>query len=235
MADDGRTPINQGESIKKTFFFSLKSLRLELALMQVAAACPSTPKGRLKKGAMPAKKLEIKDATSSLDLQDHACLVLANPRRWHDFVVSFLVRGVQRQEKCVYVTALLSPDHMGRMLSDSHAKLKTALASGQLSVAHFSQAYTQHGVFEPEQTLQTFEKEVDRAVKAGYQGLRVTGEMHWASYRPPGYTRLAQYEALLNPIFEKKPCLAVCQYDRALFAPDILDEIAGLHHFVVEA
>jgi hypothetical protein len=184
---------------------------------------------------MPAKQMKISDAISRLDLQDHACLVFANPRRWHDFVVSFLVRGVERLERCVYITALHAPDHMRHMLSEAHDKLETALASGQLSVTHFSQAYTPDGVFEPERTLQVFEKTIDHAVKAGYGGLRITGEMHWAAYRPPGYTRLAHYEAMLNPLFEEKPCLAVCQYDQALFAPNILDEIAGLHHYVVEA
>ncbi len=184
---------------------------------------------------MPAKMLKIKDAVSSLKLKDHACLVFSNPRRWHGFVVAFLARGVDRLERCVYITALHSPDHMRHMLAEAHDTLKTALANGQLLVTHFSQAYTPTGVFVPEKTVQGLEKMVNQSLSAGYQGLRITGEMHWASYRPPGYTRLAQYEAMLNPLFEKQPCLAVCQYDRALFAPNILDEIAKLHHWVVEA
>lgn len=184
---------------------------------------------------MPAKKLRLKEAVSNLKLNDHACLIFSNPRRWHDFMVDFLAWGVDCLERCVYITALHSPDHMRHMLAESHDKLKTALATGQLLVTHFSQSYTPSGVFEPENTLQGLTKTISRALSAGYKGLRITGEMHWASYRPPGYARLAQYEALLNPLFEEQPCLAVCQYDRALFAPSILDEIAGLHHYVVEA
>lgn len=184
---------------------------------------------------MPAKKLKIKDAVSSLTLKDHACLLFSNPRRWHDFVVAFLCLGVDRLERCVYITALHSPDHMRHMLAESHDDLKSALDKGQLLVTHFSQSYTPLGVFEPEKTVQGLELTVNRALAGGYQGLRITGEMHWASYRPPGYTRLAQFEALLTPLIEKHPCLAVCQYDRALFAPNILDEIAKLHHWVVEA
>jgi hypothetical protein len=184
---------------------------------------------------MPATKLRIKEAVANLNLNDHACLIFSNPRRWHDFVVEFLARGVDCLEKCVYITALHSPEHMRHMLAESHEKLKTALATGQLLVTHFSQSYTLNGVFEPEQTVQGLIKTIDHALTSGYRGLRITGEMQWASYRPPGYTRLTQYEALLNPLLEDRPCLAVCQYDRALFAPNILDEIADLHHYVVEA
>ena len=184
---------------------------------------------------MPATKLKIQDAVSSLDLKDHACLVFSNPRRWREFIVDFLVMGVERLERCVYITALHTPDHMRHMLAGARSGLERALASGQLLVTHFSQVYTPKGVFEPETTIKGLENSVTSALAAGYKGLRVTGEMHWASYRPPGYTRLAHYEALLNPMFEKHPCLAVCQYDRALFAPDLLDEIAGLHPWVVEA
>lgn len=184
---------------------------------------------------MPARKLKIENAVSELMPQDHACLLFSNPRRWHDFVVSFLLRGVAELERCLYITALHGADHMRHMLAEAHDNLKTALASEQLLVMHFSQAYTPEGVFEPEATVRGLRAAVAKALELGYRGLRVTGEMHWASYRPPGYTRLAQYEAMLNPFFEEQPCLAVCQYDRALFAPSLLEEIAGLHHWVVEA
>jgi hypothetical protein len=184
---------------------------------------------------MPAQRMEIDEAVTDLMPRDHACLMFSNPRRWHDFVVSFLLKGLARWERCLYITALRGPDPMRRILAEADPALKAALQSGQLLVVHFSQAYTPEGVFEPEVTMQNLAKTVHKALKLGYQGLRVTGEMHWASYRPPGYTRLAQYEAMLNPFFQEQPCLAVCQYDRALFAPQLLDEIAALHHWVIEA
>jgi KaiC/GvpD/RAD55 family RecA-like ATPase len=184
---------------------------------------------------MPAKKMDIKQAASELMPQDHACLIFSNPRRWHEFVVSFLRRGVAGMERCVYITALHGPDHMRHMLSQAHADLKTALDNEQLLVMHFSQVYTPKGVFEPEATVNGLRNAVTKALKMGYRALRVVGEMQWASYRPPGYARLAQYEAMLNPFFEEQPCLAVCQYDRALFSPRLMEEIADLHHWVVEA
>lgn len=184
---------------------------------------------------MPAKKMNIQEAVSDLIPGDHACLIFSNPRRWHEFVVGFLLKGVARLERCVYITAMHGPDHMRHMLAESHDDLKTALDSGQLLVRHFSQTYTPNGVFEPEVTMHGLRKTMARTLELGYRGLRITGEMLWASYRPPGYTRLAQYEAMLKPFFDEQPCLAVCQYDRALFAPNLLEEIAGLHHWVVEA
>lgn len=184
---------------------------------------------------MPARALNIENAVSRLEPGDHVCLLFSNPRRWHDFMVSFLAEGVARRERCVYVTSLYDPARLKRMLAGSHAGLGQALASGQLLVLHYSRVYTPQGVFEPEETLRSLTDAVETALALGYLGLRVTGEMHWASYRPPGYARLAQYEAMLNPLFEHLACLAVCQYDRALFAPSLLDQIAGAHSWVVEA
>jgi hypothetical protein len=176
----------------------------------------------------------MQDAVSDLTPKDHACLIISNPRLWRDFVISFLLHGVSRWERCIYITALHGPEHLRRILSEAHNDLRAALECKQLLVTHFSQAYTPKGVFEPEESLHQLQKTMAEALEMGYRGLRITGEMHWASYRPPGYARLAQYEAMLNPFFEEQPCLAVCQYDKALFAPNLLDEIASLHHWVVE-
>jgi PAS domain S-box-containing protein len=59
--------------------------------------------------------------------------------------------------------------------------------------------------------------------------LRVTGEMSWALQGLPGSERLIEYEAKLNGFFPGSKSLAICQYDRQRFAPELLLDVLTTH------
>ena len=66
------------------------------------------------------------------------------------------------------------------------------------------------------------ESETRKAVSEGFSALRVTGEMDWVLKGLPGSERLIEYEAMLNNFFPGSDCLAICQYRRSLFSPEII-------------
>ncbi|MCX6377494.1 MAG: MEDS domain-containing protein, partial [Armatimonadetes bacterium] len=76
--------------------------------------------------------------------------------------------------------------------------------------------------------------ETEKAVSEGYPALRVSGEMTWILRDDPGSERLIEYESKLNrDLFPKYPCLAVCQYDREKFDPEIIKGVMMTHPLVV--
>lgn len=76
--------------------------------------------------------------------------------------------------------------------------------------------------------------ETEKAVSEGYPALRTTGEMTWVLRGHPGSEKLLEYEAKLNrELFPKYPCLAICQYDRWKFDPEIIKGVIMTHPLLV--
>ena len=57
--------------------------------------------------------------------------------------------------------------------------------------------------------------------------------MSWALKGMSGSERLIEYESKLNDFFPESKCLALCQYDRRLFKPEMLLDVLATHPAVV--
>jgi anti-anti-sigma regulatory factor len=84
-------------------------------------------------------------------------------------------------------------------------------------------------VFDPVATLGLLRTEIAASRAEGVFGIRVVGDMSWASRRVPGADRLAWYEAQVNHIFTEGAVAGVCAYDRRRFDPLQLRRLSGAH------
>jgi PAS domain S-box-containing protein len=73
----------------------------------------------------------------------------------------------------------------------------------------------------------------DDAKAAGYSALRVTGEMTWVLGGDPGTERVMEYEAKLNYFFPENDALALCQYNRNRFSPQVIKSVISTHPYVI--
>ena len=106
------------------------------------------------------------------------------------------------------------------------------LVSGQLVILTSDDAYLQGDVFDPEAMINLLRTETEQALAEGYLALRITGEMAWVLWGPPGSEQLIEYEAGLNELFPGSQCLALCQYDQRLFSPAVLLDVLRTHPIV---
>lgn len=109
----------------------------------------------------------------------------------------------------------------------------TSVPRGALVIETKRETYLRQGTFDPQAVI-AFLRETERlALVAGFTGLRVTGEMTWAlGSGTDGETDPAtviEYEALLNDFFAESRSLAICQYKRALFTPDVVEDVLRTH------
>jgi PAS domain S-box-containing protein len=105
--------------------------------------------------------------------------------------------------------------------------------SGQLTVATKRDSYLKEGYFDPKLMIEFLVSEVQKAKAEGYTALRVTGEMTWALGDDSGVERLIEYEYLLNDFFPENECLAICQYNRKRFSPEIIIDVIRTHPIVI--
>jgi DNA-binding response OmpR family regulator/signal transduction histidine kinase len=160
---------------------------------------------------------------------DHLCCLYETEEEHRAVLTPFLRQGLERGEKVLYIVDARTAETVLGYLRDDGLDPESYLASGQLTILTADDAYLKEGVFDPEGMIALLRVETEQALGEGYAALRVTGEMSWALRELPGSERLIEYEAKLNEFFPGSKCLAICQYDRRAFDPELLLDVLSTH------
>lgn len=162
----------------------------------------------------------------------HICWFYETEEEHRTLATTFLLQGLEGREKVVYITDVHPVATIMGYLQDSGVDAEAAVARGQLLFLTSDEAYLQDGVFDPERMLALLQQNMRQALDEGYIGLRITGEMTWALREWPGSDQLRWYEAQVNNALSGFPCIALCQYDRRQFPPEVLQDLVWSHPFV---
>ena len=170
----------------------------------------------------------------TLKPHDHLCLIYESQEEWRAAAAPFISIGLKQGEKCIYIVDTSTAEEIRKYLLEEGVDVASAEKSGQLSILHETEAYTREGSFDPDRMIALLISETEKAVSEGYPALRATGEMTWVLRGHPGSEKLLEYEAKLNrDLFPKYPCLAICQYDRWKFDPEIIKGVIMTHPLLV--
>ncbi|MCX2926309.1 MEDS domain-containing protein [Streptomyces sp. NEAU-W12] len=169
-----------------------------------------------------------------MDHGDHLCLAFTDDAEQRRVVTAYLTSGLHRGERIMYFADQLTPQEVLGWLAVSGTDPRPALEKGQLVVTTADDSYLAAGSFDADGMVAALRQEVRESLRAGYAGLRVSGEMGWVLRQVPGADRLADYETKVNQVFAGQRASAVCQYDARRFSPDQLDHLHGCHPGAVE-
>jgi PAS domain S-box-containing protein len=164
---------------------------------------------------------------------DHLCCLYETEEEYRAVLAPYLQQGLERGEKVLYIVDARTAQTVLNYLRDDGVEVEPYLANGQLSILTISDAYMRDGIFDPDRMIELLRNETERALAEGYSALRVTGEMTWALRGLPGSERLIEYEAKLNAFFPGSKCLALCQYDRRRFQPEVVLDVLATHPIAV--
>ncbi|WP_433053225.1 MEDS domain-containing protein [Dactylosporangium sp. CS-033363] len=161
---------------------------------------------------------------------DHLCLPFASEVEQREVVSAFIADGLRRGERVLYFTDRTNPEALDAWLDPRGVDGALAIARGQLEVRG---ADGRDG-FDPAEVVGGIRDAVRDARAAGFQGLRLTGEMSWALRGVPGATKLHEYESgVSSTVVDSGDLAAVCQYDERLFERADLTRLVSVHHGVV--
>jgi PAS domain S-box-containing protein len=170
----------------------------------------------------------------TLKPHDHICLIYESKEEWRAAVVPFISIGLKRGEKCIYIVDTSTADGIRKYLVEEGVDVAAAEKSGQLCILHETEAYTTEGSFDPDKMIALLISETEKAIAEGYPAIRGSDETTWVLHVHRGSERLLEYEAKLNrDFFPKYPCLAICQYDRWKFDPEIIKNVIMTHPLLV--
>lgn len=142
---------------------------------------------------------------------------------------AFLQEGLDRGEKGLHIVDPdLRGDHL-RRLSAAGIDVDRALATGQLEVRSWQQAYLRGGRFEQDAMLALVDEMLQSSAAAGYPLTRVLAHMEWALRDAPGVDDLLEYETRVNYVLNRYPDPVICAYDLSKFGGDIAIDVMRTH------
>jgi len=141
----------------------------------------------------------------------HVCQFYETTRDLIEILVPYFKTGLENNEACVWVTSdRLSKQDAQAALSEAVGNLDHYIAKDQIDFCHYSEWYVKGGVFDIETVLRRWSEKHDRALKMGFDGLRITGDTSWLS--DMGWADFAHYESRVGKAIQKLQILAVCTY-----------------------
>ena len=169
----------------------------------------------------------------NLLVHDHLCLIYENQKEQFDAVIPFIKIGLGRGEKCIYIADDNTAVQVLNAMRADGIDVESALNKGALVIATKKETYLKQGYFDPDEMIRFLKVATDSAKKDGFPALRVTGEMTWVLGKDPGSMRLMEYESKLNLFFPVNDCLAICQYNKNRFDPDIIKSVINTHPLII--
>jgi PAS domain S-box-containing protein len=175
----------------------------------------------------------LASSLSGLRPHDHLCLIYDSREEQLGAVVPFLRQGIEEErDRCLYVADSRSVADLGAAMRDGGLDADAAMRRGALAVATERETYLAGGEFDPDRMLALAQGAAAQAVADGFRALRIGGEMSWALGDDTNLRRLMEYEVGVNHRILETPALAVCQYDRRRFSPEIIREVIRTHPLV---
>ncbi|MBN1669985.1 MAG: MEDS domain-containing protein [Kiritimatiellae bacterium] len=172
-------------------------------------------------------------AVASLHTGDHVCWLFHTQEEHRAVLRTFIESGIERNERVLYITESDSTENLCRYLRSFIADCDVYLQRRQLVVCTSRDAFLRDGYFVPERMLILLDAERNRALKEGYAGLRVTGEMVWALRDVPGADRLTEYASKASLFVRGRECVTLWQYPTDTFESDALLDLLTAHPVVM--
>ncbi|QSB14084.1 MEDS domain-containing protein [Natronosporangium hydrolyticum] len=164
-----------------------------------------------------------------LALGDHVCWTFQGEGERLDAMARFVSAGLEHGHKVVYSTASLAPAAVLAGLRARGVRVAEPARTGQLQAQSSATAFTAAGDFSADQLLDAYATEIARSDREGYAGVRIIGDMAWASDSAVTTEALAEFEVRANALFAQGHAVGLCQYDRRQFPATALRRVGAAH------
>lgn len=164
---------------------------------------------------------------------DHICHFYRTREDLVDSLVPFFKVGLENNESCLWVTAEPFRAH------EAHAALKAAVPdldrrvrAGQIEIIDHDQWYLQSGhQTDSASIVQGWLQRSERALAAGFNGLRLTGNTHWLT--TDGWRDFVDYEQQINETFRHHRIIGLCSYCMSHCGNDEVFDVVRNHDFAL--
>lgn len=169
------------------------------------------------------------DSYYKIELGDHLCSIYSDFEVQISYIVPYMDIGLKKNHKCIYITDENPIESIISAFRIKGTNLSAYLEKGQFVFFTGTDTYLKNGYFDPDRMISTLKEMEKTALKEGFEGIRVTGEMTWILSKLPGTERFMEYENKLNEFLPGSKSAAICQYSESKFDKKILIEVIKAH------
>ncbi|WP_137283534.1 MEDS domain-containing protein [Halorussus salinisoli] len=166
------------------------------------------------------------------DCNNHFAHIYETSEEKFTSAVPFVRHGLEGDERVMYVVDESSEAEVKTALHDGGVDIDAALDTGQLSFHTVQDTYLRNGSFDPDEMIDFYDDTVTEAT-AEYEALRIVAETTWLRDDATTVEQFMEYESKVNDLFAGEDCLALCQYDRNGFPPEIVRNIVQTHPHLI--
>jgi hypothetical protein len=157
----------------------------------------------------------------------HACAFVGSPAEERAVIDPFLLEGLRRGEKAVYI---VDPDHR----DDHESRLRTGAPAPELvEVTTWNEAHLKGGSFDPDRMMAGLDEMIRSHAATGSPPMRLVGQMGWIFSSPPGIEQLVAYEASVNEVLNRGKTPTVCVYDLGRLSGAFMMDLLRAHPLTV--
>jgi hypothetical protein len=158
----------------------------------------------------------------------HLCLPFESDTEKLDAVASFLIEGLTRGKRCLFVGTADELAQLGEPVEAAGICLTQARSRGRLLFLTREEAYLTDGVFDPTAVLARIESYIRGAMADGFTGLYATGELVHVPAEEV-WRRIVWYEAQINESFARLPVTSLCRYPRSVVPACRVQDVLRTH------
>ena len=181
----------------------------------------------------PAQSTPLIAALEQLGPHDHLCSIYESQQEHFAVAISFIRIGLDRGEKCVYIADDGTLGDVREALQAEGIDVDRAVASNSLVSTTNEQAYLKRGSFDFDWMFSFWKEATELAMSEGFSALRAIDETEWVLRGTLGLERWMEYESRLTHSLSQSNCVALCQYNRRLFPPELILDVIRTHPIVV--
>ncbi len=171
----------------------------------------------------------LKEELNKLKQGDHICMVYENSVEQMEVVIPFIIDGLARGERCIYIADDRALDVVVRALATAGVNVVQERQRGALRLLTPLDTYLRGGEFVPHGMIDLIRQMEAEALAEGFSGLRLTAEPTWSFGPEPGCHRLIEYEALVNHLPTDSKSVMLCQYHQSRFGAPCIHDILRTH------
>lgn len=148
-------------------------------------------------------------------------------------VLSFLTGGIADNRRLLYLYDRSDPETLKERLRGLDVAVDRLRASGQLRIRAAQDHYLRDGALEPDALIQALRSALVDAVRAGFDGLDVVGEVGREAISEVSPTALIEYERRVGEVMSPERVQALCIYPADELDGDLLATLRKVHgkHF----
>ena len=203
------------------------------ALLAAVCAAMSAPGGEPVDAAVDSGPRPIELAGGTLGIHRHVCAFVNGAEEEDRLLRSFIKDGIDAGEKGFHIVDPGRRDDYLTRLREAGVDVERTLATGQLEVVPWQEAYLRGDRFEMDAMLELIEGVLAEGVAEGYSLTRLVAHMEWALLDNPGVDDLLEYEARLNYVLPKYHDPVICTYDLSRFNAGVAIDIMRTHPMVI--